>query len=428
MKVLYVSYDGMTDPLGQSQVIPYLRGLTAKGHQITLLSCEKPHLFAKNKELIEIQLRTSGIRWEPLFYHKDPPVLSTIIDIVSLKRRAARLFNETRFDIVHCRSYIAAFVGLWAKRKYRAKFLFDIRGFWADEKVDCGSWDLSHPLYRSVYYYFKRREREFFSQADGVISLTERAKEIIQNWPELPGQPIPVDVIPCCVDLDLFAPETISEEQLEALRIQLGLNGEDLVVSYLGSINTIYMFDEMMRFFALLLLKKPKAKFLFITQSPREEIIKQATMHGVGEDHLVITEAGRKAVPSLLKLSQVSIFFRKPAFSNAACSPTKQGEVMGLGIPIICNSGIGDTDFVISKYRSGLVVDDFSECAYDLVIEQLDELLSRSPATIRSGAHEFYSLDLGVARYDAVYNRLAPVPVLPVKQEEDAILAAAHRN
>ena len=30
-RVLYISYDGMTDALGQSQVLPYLCGLAQRG-------------------------------------------------------------------------------------------------------------------------------------------------------------------------------------------------------------------------------------------------------------------------------------------------------------------------------------------------------------------------------------------------------------
>ena len=38
MRALYISYDGMTDPLGRSQVLPYLEGLAKRGHEITLVS------------------------------------------------------------------------------------------------------------------------------------------------------------------------------------------------------------------------------------------------------------------------------------------------------------------------------------------------------------------------------------------------------
>ena len=37
-RALFLSYDGMTDPLGPSQVLPYLVGLAARGHRITLIS------------------------------------------------------------------------------------------------------------------------------------------------------------------------------------------------------------------------------------------------------------------------------------------------------------------------------------------------------------------------------------------------------
>ena len=48
MNVLFISYDGMTDPLGGSQVIPYLRGLAAHGHSITIVSAEKPERRLKH--------------------------------------------------------------------------------------------------------------------------------------------------------------------------------------------------------------------------------------------------------------------------------------------------------------------------------------------------------------------------------------------
>jgi len=48
--VLYISYDGMTDPLGQSQVISYLAGLSRKGYRIHLLSSEKKNRFAQHQQ------------------------------------------------------------------------------------------------------------------------------------------------------------------------------------------------------------------------------------------------------------------------------------------------------------------------------------------------------------------------------------------
>ncbi|RYG29944.1 MAG: glycosyltransferase, partial [Chitinophagaceae bacterium] len=50
--ILFLSYDGMTDPLGQSQVIPYLKGLTAAGYRFTILSCDKPENYQSGKDQV----------------------------------------------------------------------------------------------------------------------------------------------------------------------------------------------------------------------------------------------------------------------------------------------------------------------------------------------------------------------------------------
>jgi hypothetical protein len=67
-KVLYISYDGMTDPLGQSQVLPYLIGLTRYGYEFTILSFEKKDRWAANHSVIEKITNDNGIKWEPLSF------------------------------------------------------------------------------------------------------------------------------------------------------------------------------------------------------------------------------------------------------------------------------------------------------------------------------------------------------------------------
>ena len=65
-KVLYVSYDGMTDPLGQGQVINYLIGLSKKGYKFDILSSEKEDHFEKEGNYIQQLLRDNNITWFPL--------------------------------------------------------------------------------------------------------------------------------------------------------------------------------------------------------------------------------------------------------------------------------------------------------------------------------------------------------------------------
>jgi len=85
-KILFISYDGMTDPLGQSQVIPYLSGLTAYGYEFTILSCDKVEQYKKNKEYLLKLLKPYNIQWVSIPYHKTPPVLSSILDYYTMKK------------------------------------------------------------------------------------------------------------------------------------------------------------------------------------------------------------------------------------------------------------------------------------------------------------------------------------------------------
>jgi len=178
-RALYLSYDGMCDPLGGSQVLPYLFGLAKRGHRITLVSFEKPDRSEAEREEVRRACLGAGIDWHPLPYHKRPPLLSSMHDVRQMQRLAAELLRQERFDLVHCRSYLPALVGLKMKRRFSVPFLFDMRGFWADERVDGRIWNLSNPLFRAVFAYFKRREAEFLAEADQVISLTEEGRKIL---------------------------------------------------------------------------------------------------------------------------------------------------------------------------------------------------------------------------------------------------------
>src|SRR5437868_10265022 len=102
-KILFISYDGMTDPRGQSQVLPYLIGLTKYGYEFTILSCDKPDRFKNYKTDIEKSLKPYSINWVSIPYHKKPPVLSSVYDFFNLKIKAAKLHKVVKFDMVHTR-------------------------------------------------------------------------------------------------------------------------------------------------------------------------------------------------------------------------------------------------------------------------------------------------------------------------------------
>jgi glycosyltransferase involved in cell wall biosynthesis len=401
-KIVFLSYDGITDPLGQSQILPYIFGLCSnKNYKITIVSFEKTKNYLQNKDFILNKLSKHNIDWVPLKYTKYPPIFSTIWDIYKLKRTVNKLKNKG-LDLIHCRSYITTLVALGFKKKYKTPFIFDMRGFYADERVDGRIWNLNNITYKKIFLYFKKKEKEFLQYSDYTISLTKNGKKEILSW-NLPNQS-KIKVIPCCTDENLF-----QKKNIQNVRSELGFIKDDYIISYVGSIGTWYMLDEMLDFFKCLQLKKPKAKFFFITKDNPQLILEKAKSKRIEISSIKIQPSSREMMPSYIGVSNFSIFFILPVFSKKASSPTKMGEIMNLGIPIICNSGVGDVDEIMEKSMPELLVKEFSNNEYDRVIDLIINDYKPNQKSITKTSHSYYSLEKGVEKYKEVYKELLGV-------------------
>ncbi|MEL6945825.1 MAG: glycosyltransferase, partial [Bacteroidota bacterium] len=316
--ILYLSYDGMTDPLGQSQVLPYIVGLSKAGYSFSLISFEKKHRFQQYRSIIEDICKRHNIKWYPLSFSSRPPFVSKLWDVYRMKQKAKELHTKYNFSMTHCRSYQSAEVGLFLKQKFGVKFFFDMRGFWVDERVDGNLWNMENPFYKWAYNFYKKKEASFIHYSDIIISLTEAGKREIQKWKSY--QHTPIGVIPCSADFELFS--LTNDLHKKKARELLGLPDNSIVMSYLGSIGTWYLLEEMLDFFKQLKLKYPNAKFLFITPTDKEEVINIAKFKSIAREDIVVKFAKRNEVTSLMKASDFSIFFIKPAYSKIASSPT----------------------------------------------------------------------------------------------------------
>ena len=401
--MLYISYDGLTDPLGQSQVLPYLSHLSKLNYEIIVLSVEKQENFFKNKSTIDSICKEFDLNWEYISYTKKPPVLSTIWDVSKLKKKARVLNNIKPFDIVHCRSYVASLVGLFMKKRFGLKMVFDMRGFWADERIDVGIWNVKIPVFSWVYSFFKNKEREYLLNADASVSLTYNGKKEILSWEYMKGFNDNISVIPCCADLNHFNYEKVDENQI--LKTNLGIPEENQVICYLGSVGTWYMMEEMLDYFKVHLAKFPNSTFLWITKDSAGAIISKAKERGI-ESNIVIKASERNELTRFLSICAASIFFIKPLYSKKASSPTKMAELLGMGIPLICNSGVGDTDEIVRKEEVGLVIDEFNNDAYKIAVEAFQDLVLIPQKHLRDVAEKHFSLEEGVKRYEEIYKRV----------------------
>ena len=399
---IFVSIDGMTDPLGQSQVLPYLVGLAKKGNTIGIVSCEKKENWDLNSNLIKEILNDANISWSYCFYKTGKPFISQLQNYLSLKKIVINEIKKNNGDVIlHCRSYLPSLIGLYSKKRFNTRFIFDMRGFWADERIEGGIWKKNNIIGSLLYYYFKKKEKELLINADHIISLTNKAKETILHW-ELFNDSSKISVIPCCADLQHFSKENINTTKLNSIKEELPLLKNKFVLSYVGSLGTWYMAEEMLMFFKILSIKT-ESVFLIITKDNPNLIYDAAKKAGVDFDKLVIISSSRIDIPYYILLSSASLFFIKPTFSKSASSPTKMGELLSMGVPIITNTGIGDVDVIIEETTCGVLIANFNNQSYETAIDDLLKNRSTYKNNTVATANKYFSLNDGVEKYSTVY-------------------------
>jgi glycosyltransferase involved in cell wall biosynthesis len=404
-RVLFISYNGMLDPLGQSQVIPYLRALAARGIRFTLLSFERERAFQAEGVLQCEQLRETlkqhGIDWHWLRYHQRPSIPATVYDVLAGYRRAASLVRRNRIEMVHARGHIPATIALFLKRRLGTKMIFDLRGLMAEEYVDAKHWREGGIPYRLT----KATERRILAATDGIVTLTERIWPIIREWEGLRGRAVHHEVIPCCVDLSLF---NFSSEERARRRRELGLIDRFTFV-YSGSLDGWYLTEEMADFFASFIKTNPAAHLLWLTTGSHDRVRELMSKRNIGSKNFSVFAVASSEVPSYLAAADAGLAFIKRCVSKMASSPTKNGEYLACGLPLLINAGVGDSDRLINDWKAGVMIEDFSEADYRRAGQEIEQIVATAGTRERARlvAEQVFNLEtVASERYASLYERV----------------------
>lgn len=391
-RVVYVSYDGLSDPLGQSQVLPYVMGLAERGHRFDVLSFEKPGVPLRFREGI-----TERVAWTALRYHQTPTVPATALDMTQGLATLGLLAGIRRADLVHARSYVACTLALPYCIAAGVPLLFDTRGLWPDEKVEAGSWTRESRVYRGA----KAAERRLMARSDAITVLTHAFRDYLRSdYPHRAEIESPIHVIPTCVDLDLFSPEV---EPDRAMHEQLG--GARALV-YAGSLGGFYMAKKIAEFYLRWRLYRRSARLLIVSRQDPAEIREALADAGV-ESELLHRSASRNEVPGLLRCADAAIAFDGRGFGGVGTAPTKLGEALACGLPMAV-SAVGDVERVLSGAKVGVVMRDTSSEGLDRAARELAELaeLGETREAARRHAESWFNLRAGLDAYDRLYRQL----------------------
>ena len=392
---LYLTRNGLLEPLGQSQVLAYLRGLS-RDHSITLITREKAEDWEDAALVARVRSECAalGIDWRPRPFRPRPRFIAPALDLISMTHEVWRAARDGRARLVHARSYIPAAVAWAVWRATGVSFIFDMRALWPEELITAGRLRRGSWLHRRIAGV----ERACIRDAAGVVSLTQAAVAHLKTiYPaEMAGQR--VTVIPTCADLDRFVLRQIAPPHPRVY----------------GCIGTVlsgwFRIDWLAAFIAAAAARDAAARFDIVTRDDAARVRAALDPKGTLGARLTIGPRATVEMPAAVAEHDVSVMFFTDGLSKLGSSPTRMAEVLGTGLPVVANAGVGDVARIVQDHRVGVLA-----AGPDTMVQTLEalELLMADPelaSRCRTAADAVFSLDAGTRKYRALYaDILAPL-------------------
>lgn len=394
--VLYITRNGMLEPLGQSQVLSYLRGLSTD-YRVTLISFEKSEDMVDVVAVasVEADCHAHNIRWLPQRFHYKPRLVAPAWSMLVFLYLCLREVSRGNADIIHARSYIPSAVALLVNRFKRTPFIFDMRALWPEELITAGRLQRGSLMHKALVWV----ERNCLHRAATVISLTHAAVGYLKNeYPqELAGQSIVV--ISTCADLNRFVPVPKTA-------------GQPRIYSCLGTVlSGWFRLDWLAVCFQALAKREPDAQFEVITRDDPDQVRQAIGGDQSLQSRLKIYPLPSDQVHEAVQRHTASVMFFTDGLGKIGSAPTRMGEVLGCGIPVIANAGIGDVARIVEQYRVGVLVKSSSSADMEQALEELAVLMQdpELASRCRHAAEEVFSLESGTEAYRTVYQNVLGV-------------------
>ena len=323
-KALYVSYDGLLDPLGQSQIVPYISAISAAGHSLTIVSYEKVDRTKEQIELMEIKLQKIGVNWVSLKFR--PGKFWAIKRLISGVLLIRKLCRDLQPDFVHLRGFVSSVI--FQLSRSTVPYLYDFRGFALGEWVDIGKINQSSLLYRVL----DRLDKKAVKSASGLVVLEECAKCLLQDTYNISN--VPLKVIRTCTDVKRYP----KREHV------LNKENSALCFVFLGGARFPYRPDLALILIEKLIKHGVDCNIDFINEGDRGIIENAIDLTSIPKEKVRILRCEHSEIPNVLATYDCGIVMVESSYWRRVCSPTKMGEYLAGGVPVISLEGIDAID------------------------------------------------------------------------------------
>lgn len=398
--ILIITQWPYRDALIQAYTLPYvkiIRENIASENKIILVTFENGddkkiinQLSEDSSELDKIGIQLRKFRYPGssiLLFLKSFPILFNLIKEI----------RKEKIDIIHAWCSPAGSLGFLLSVLTGKKLIIDSYEPHADAMVENLTWEKSQFKYRFLSYFEKKQSKH----ASVIISATEGMRQYAQKKYGFTIKNFLVK--PACVDLSIFNtnkkkdPDLVKKFDFE----------NKIVCVYAGKFDGIYLSSEIFDFFKTAQDKwDDRFRALILTNHNQQEIKAWAANAGLNDMNYQCLFVPHYDIPKYMGLGDFAITPVKPIPTKRYCSPIKDGEYWGLGLPIVITKDISDDSDIIENNNIGAVLKNLSVSEYKNALLKIEHLLvdpEKLAAKIHLVAEKYRSYDIAKEVYNTIY-------------------------
>lgn len=388
-KIFYLTFDGILDPLGKSQILSYLKRCNIK-HDIKVFSLEKEKNIKRNKK--EIDKIKNFFDWRFEVFNESKYFIFKLFFYIKLLFVINKIIKKKNYDIMHCRGLLPGLYGYLFKNFYKQKIIFDMRSFWVDERIESQNTKEKNFLLFSIQNILKYFETKLIKKSDWIIVLTFQMKNYIKDNYNKNSN---ITVIPCSSDFSKIY--SLSNKKISKNQIKK--------ICYVGSVGKMYLIKEILIFFKYINFENNFQLKLIVNQPDKAKRIYKKVYKNKISKNIKILSLPHEKISSNISDCHLLLSFIRNGFSKIASSPTKISEALSMGIPIICNKGVGD-DQMLKKKNLLIFVDLEFKKNKVYYINEINKLLANSKLYFAVRAKKIYDINLNSKKYINVYDKV----------------------
>jgi glycosyltransferase involved in cell wall biosynthesis len=346
MKILFIGFWGLDDPLTLSTTFPNLQ-LLAELSTIELICFATVERDGQPIPILNLPFTTDKISHQPLVSHPKKSLLGTKLEeFLRFPRELEATIHKLDIDVIIGRGAMAGALAYLTSKRTGKPFYVESFEPHAAYMLESGVWSKYDPRY-IFQRFWESKEKKY---ARGLMPVAENYRRQLQRE----GLDIKnIITVPCPVNLTDFAPNEVTRK---AVRDRLGFAEDNIIGIYVGKFGDIYYDQEAFELFRTAADYFGKSfRLVILTPNSLTEVRRKLHDVGLYEGHYFATRAPHHEVADYLSAADFAFAPIKPADCRQYCSPVKVGEYWASGLPVLLTEGVGDDSDIIKLEGGGAI-------------------------------------------------------------------------